>query len=175
METTKICFKCKQDRPLSEYYKHSQMADGHLNKCKACTKKDVSERYNALIEKPEFKESEQKRGRNKYHRLYKGVKKKLSPEDGAKYRARYAEKILARNAVQHHKMNVPGSHLHHWSYNPEHFRDVIEMTVKDHSKAHRFLVYDEEHKMYRTTSMVLLDTRERHENYIREKIANEDD
>lgn len=40
----KTCFKCHKDKPLVDFYPHKEMKDGHLNKCKECTKKDTYER-----------------------------------------------------------------------------------------------------------------------------------
>lgn len=40
----KTCFKCGVKKQIDQFYKHPQMADGHLGKCKNCTKADSSKR-----------------------------------------------------------------------------------------------------------------------------------
>lgn len=47
----KRCFKCLRDLPLSEFYRHAQMADGHLSKCGECTRTDVKRHRLANLEK----------------------------------------------------------------------------------------------------------------------------
>lgn len=59
--STKTCFKCKRVLDLSSFYKHPQTADGHLNKCIECTKRDVAEHR----EKNRAKISEYERRRSK--------------------------------------------------------------------------------------------------------------
>ncbi len=46
----KQCKKCLKTRPIDDFYKHSMMADGHLSKCKECTKADVIENRNANLD-----------------------------------------------------------------------------------------------------------------------------
>lgn len=165
--STKVCFKCGVDKPLSEYYAHKQMGDGHLNKCKSCTKSDVKKRSDDLSSNPEWIESERKRGREKYHRLNYKQKAYTSSNTPNKHRIKYPEKYKANSAVSHMKASTKGNHLHHWSYNKEHYKDVIEITPKQHAKAHRFIVYDQERMMYRRfDNNILLDTREAHESFI---------
>lgn len=59
----KTCFKCNIEKPFTEFYKHSGMVDGFLNKCKSCTKKDATNHRNKNIEKA--REYDKKRSKNK--------------------------------------------------------------------------------------------------------------
>lgn len=47
----KHCRTCGEFRPLSDYYAHTAMADGHLNICKSCVKERVASHRLINIEK----------------------------------------------------------------------------------------------------------------------------
>lgn len=66
MIRSKECFKCKTVQPLTEFYKHSAMADGHLNKCKSCTKSDVAKHREANIDR--IRAYDKERAKNKDRR-----------------------------------------------------------------------------------------------------------
>jgi hypothetical protein len=108
----KICFKCGKVKPLSEYYVHNKMSDGHLNKCIECAKIDVKKYRVNNIEK--IKEKDRNR-KNKKERLEKNKKrmqyiKKTDPEkykkqklySNYKYNNANKEKASARRKVQYH-------------------------------------------------------------------------
>ncbi|HAY3553731.1 hypothetical protein [Elizabethkingia meningoseptica] len=165
MNNTKTCFKCNIEKQINEFYKHKKMGDGHLNKCKTCTKNDNKNRFLVLSEDPIWVEKEKERHREKYHRLNYKDRHKPSAENqklnNSKHKGKYTEKYFAHIASQRIKKGK-NMQNHHWSYNKEHWKDVIPLTINDHNLLHRFMIYDKSIFMYRSLEGVLLDSKQSH-------------
>lgn len=71
METTKRCSKCKQSKPISEFYKNRSTKDGLDNECKICRSKRLKE-YNQT----EQGKAVSRRATKKYHKTDKGKAEK---------------------------------------------------------------------------------------------------
>lgn len=157
--------KCHITKPLSDYYKHGKMADGHLNKCKVCAKIDVQVNLENKRTDPEWMERERERGREKYHRLnyrenHNSTRKSrpwLNKTRNVRKRFECKNGVLDKNIE-----------LHHWSYNDEHINDVILLDRSSHKKLHRHLCFDEKEMIFRTNSGRLLNSREMHKDFIKE-------
>lgn len=158
----KICFKCNVEKEISFFYKHKAMHDGHLNKCKECTKKDVKCNYRIKTEDESFVQKERERGKNKYHRLnyrekHKDWLKSNQWHNNPKYKS-LRKKIKCGKGIE----------LHHWNYNEEYIEDVFILDIKKHRRLHGFMKLDKDLLMFVTNEGVLLDSKEKHESFINE-------
>lgn len=133
----KVCFKCGVEKDLEDFYKHPQMYDGHLNKCKECAKKDARER-NVL--RAEYVREYDKLRNNRPERKKHSVEheKKWRKDNPEKYRAH----CLLYNAIRDHRILRPNKceicgktcipHGHHYDYSKP--LDVIWMCAKCHGQ-----------------------------------------
>ena len=162
-EILKICFKCGVEKPLFQYYKHPRMADGHLNKCKECTKRDVKEHREDNIEKIRNYDRNRWNSEDRTKRSCER-RKRLRSEDDT-YRKKLAERgrmwviknpmkrsaqHAANNALRDGKIERKYScehcgvgdkplQKHHWSYLEEHWLDVVWLCTRCHGVEHRRL------------------------------------
>lgn len=87
MAKTKPCFACKQVKPINDFYRHSGMADGHLNKCKDCVR--AAERHRRATN-PAVQEYDRFRAKLPHRRdNAKRVLKRWIENNPEKYVARY--------------------------------------------------------------------------------------
>jgi hypothetical protein len=97
----KTCFKCGTEKPLDDFYVHAQMADGHLNKCKDCTKQDMRvDRHT----KPRVREYDRQRA-NLPHRI--ALRKRIGSAWDKKFPDRARAQQAAQNALRDGKIQRP--------------------------------------------------------------------
>ena len=104
----KVCRECNVEKPLTEFYKHSQMADGHLNKCIPCVKSRVHKHREVHLET--IREYDKKRGtkphrvqaRKDYQKTETGklAKKRAMAAYYKRYPMTYAAHVITSNAVR---------------------------------------------------------------------------
>lgn len=141
---TQVCFKCGLEKPLSEFYEHPQMANGHLGKCKECTKKD--NRINSRTEKTKEREKIRNKTPKRKEHIVK-TSRNWREQNPEKYRAH--NKV--NNAVRDGRLIKPKSceecgkkdnlHAHHEDYSKP--LDVIWLCVRCHGKRHPNYIGDE--------------------------------
>jgi len=129
----KICRRCDTEKPISEFYAHERMLDGHLNICKTCVKFRVKKHRS---ENDSVREYDKWRYWNDPNRMEYSKKqrkkwyeqnKEKAFETAKKYIEKNPEKrkahIMVNNAVRDGRLVRQGcevcgekSHAHHDDY-----------------------------------------------------------
>lgn len=165
----KVCTKCNILKILICFYKKKDTPDKFTNKCKMCILEEMRNRAIELKKNPEWVLKERSRSREKKKRLNYNLKYKQTSEEmkisKQKYFEKYPEKRIIKNKL-FTLITEKGYNNHHWSYNLEHALDTIKLSEDIHHKIHQYLIYDTEFLMYRTRNNELLNTKEKHLNYI---------
>jgi uncharacterized OB-fold protein len=133
---TKVCFKCETELPIVNFYKHKQMADGYLGKCKACTRYDV--RKNRKANHEYYLEYDRKRSKDP-KRI--AAIQASGRKDRVKASARWAiQNAVARGKVMRQpceQCGNPRTDAHHPDYTKP--LDVVWLCRQHHMDTHRIV------------------------------------
>ena len=134
----KTCFKCGKQQPLTSFYKHPAMADGHMGKCKECTKADVA--ANRLLNIDKVREYDRKRALLPHRvKMAANVNKIWRQEDRRRVRCHNAvSRAIRRGALERLSCEVCGSTktvAHHDDYDKP---LAVRWLCQAHHKQHHF-------------------------------------
>jgi hypothetical protein len=111
----KVCRQCKVEKELDKFYKHSKMADGHLNKCIVCVKENVKNYRLLNLEKVKLevkkraKDPNRVASKKKYEQSEKGklAKKRAMDSYKERYPMKRASHIMVGSALLTGKIVKP--------------------------------------------------------------------
>lgn len=137
----KTCFKCNTTQTIDNFYKHSQMGDGYIGKCKTCNKQDVKDNYAKRRE--QYSEYEAKRNQDPDRKERKrGYEKKHRERNPDKAKARYAVGNAVRDGLLKRLpcevCGNPKSQGHHDDYSKP--LDVRWLCFTHHREYHKQIV-----------------------------------
>lgn len=132
----KTCFKCHEVKPLSEFYAHPLMRDGHVNKCKTCNKADVIKHRK---ENDSTREYDRRRAKTeKGKAAIAAAAKKWRAANPEKYKAQTTLNNAVRaGRVTRQPCRICGdhkSHAHHEDYSKP--LEVDWLCAKHHQRHH---------------------------------------
>lgn len=147
----KTCFCCQQSKPLSEYYKHPQMGDGHLNKCKECVKKYAikhrlaNHEYLLRYDRQRAMLPHRKASREKYWEMHPGKAGSHAKQWSSLNPKKRAAQLKMARAIRSGRLvrlpcvkcGNPKSQGHHEDYSKP--LDVIWLCTKHHAERHKEL------------------------------------
>lgn len=116
MEKQKQCFVCKNIKKLTEFYKHPDMPDGTVNKCKECNKKENKENW--WLKREEKRAYDMYRHRYSVNRIFShrfnGIKERCEKggTNGRKYKVTGSKYISKQEFIN-------------WCYKEENYKKFI--------------------------------------------------
>jgi hypothetical protein len=138
MDSSKKCFKCGSVKPLSEFYKHQAMADGHLNKCKECAKNDVQKHRSENLEKIRAYDRDRAKNPNRIKasvavtKAWRDADKRRQSAHGAVRRAILAGTLVRMPCI---RCGEPNSVAHHEDYDKP--LEIVWLCQPCHKQRHK--------------------------------------
>ena len=135
----KVCKKCGEPKDLLSFTPQRQNSDGRSGTCKTCLAARARELRAANPEAYRVTQAA-------YQATEKGkaTKRRYNSSHSLKIKARNAIRSAIRadmmapaSACECNDCRAPAVELHHESYEPEHWLDVVPLCVSCHKKRHR--------------------------------------